>query len=92
MRANAAWTKTGNGSRHCTPYDSSLAGASYICKGLEMPDLGGLSYEICKTELIDSGCLMVDDNTTAELWRLMRNGHRNSVASPSTGQLAGGGC
>lgn len=88
MMANALWRRPGNGTRHCTPYQSSLAGAWYICKGLEMPELGGLSYEIAKTALIDTGCLMLDDNTVSALQAGLRQSRPQSWKPPSSGQLA----
>jgi len=91
MRANAAWRKSGNGTRHCTPYAGDLAGPEYICKGLEIPELGGLSYELAKTELIDSGALMVDDNTSAELHRILWAQRREVFRNKSTGGPASAG-
>jgi len=89
FRFMSLWRRSGNGCRHCTPYDSRLAGESYICKGLEIPDLGGLVYELNKTYLIDAGALMADGNTFSALRRKCRNNSSSVLRKePSAGVLA----
>jgi hypothetical protein len=95
FRANSLWREPRNGTRHCTPYDASLAGASYILKGLDMGDsvMAGFAFEAGQFAKVAAGlgCVICDDNTVRAIHARVRRGLCASgriACSPPSGTSA----
>lgn len=81
FRALSLWSRPDNGTKNVRVYDSTLAGASYILKGLHYTEdsmESAFQYELKKTERLGAfggiERLMLDLNTRQEILRRCNRG------------------
>jgi len=90
FRCNSLWNHKGNGTKHTRPYDSRLSGASYVLKGLHVPDSlhEAFRFESGQFERVSIGLGVVtsDVQTQRLVHAAYHSGHRQSsrlrVSSP----------